>query len=162
MHYINEQIQIQVPNKILTNSFPVFPCQCEIRNLSRPMVVTRPISSLVTKLEPSAGQKTSRISPESAGEYQLIISLYQFNQFTSFNLCQPLAAGFVLHDGLLMGIVFAAFLVGVSLMGGLWCIYTMTGKWMKGCQNGVSPTAALWGAACKVTQSKINSDNWVI
>ncbi|XP_014903663.1 transforming growth factor beta receptor type 3 [Poecilia latipinna] len=75
--------------------------QCEIRNLSRPMVVTRPISSLVTKLEPTAGERTKSLSPESSR--------------------------FVLHEGLLMGIVFAAFLVGVSLMGGLWCIYTYTG-----------------------------------
>ncbi|XP_023204436.1 transforming growth factor beta receptor type 3-like [Xiphophorus maculatus] len=75
--------------------------QCEIRNLSRPMVVTRPISLLVTKLEPSAGQRTKSLSPESSR--------------------------FVLHEGLLMGIVFAAFLVGVSLMGGLWCIHTYTG-----------------------------------
>ncbi|XP_043956384.1 uncharacterized protein engl isoform X2 [Gambusia affinis] len=43
--------------------------QCEIRNLSRPMVVTRPISSLVTKLEPSAGQRTKSLSPESCRGY---------------------------------------------------------------------------------------------
>uniref|UniRef100_A0A087XWS3 ZP domain-containing protein n=1 Tax=Poecilia formosa TaxID=48698 RepID=A0A087XWS3_POEFO len=71
----------------------------------QPMVVTRPISSLVTKLEPTAGERTKSLSPESSR--------------------------FVLHEGLLMGIVFAAFLVGVSLMGGLWCIYTYTGKCRK-------------------------------
>ncbi|KAM4534548.1 transforming growth factor beta receptor type 3 [Fundulus diaphanus] len=75
--------------------------QCEIRNLSRPMVVTWPMSSLVTKMEPSAGQRTKTQSPQSTS--------------------------FVLQEGLLTGIVFAAFLVGVSLMGGLWCIYTYTG-----------------------------------
>ncbi|KAK5607244.1 hypothetical protein CRENBAI_003433 [Crenichthys baileyi] len=75
--------------------------QCEIRNLSRPMVVTWPISSLVTKMKPSAGQRTKRLGPQSTS--------------------------FVLQEGLLMGIVFAAFLVGVSLMGGLWCIYKYTG-----------------------------------
>ncbi|PWA15486.1 hypothetical protein CCH79_00014700, partial [Gambusia affinis] len=87
--------------------------QCEIRNLSRPMVVTRPISSLVTKLEPSAGQRTKSLSPES---------------------CR-----FVLHEGLLMGIVFAAFLVGVSLMGGLWCIHTYTGGYPESSRNAHLP-----------------------
>ncbi|XP_047215799.1 transforming growth factor beta receptor type 3 [Girardinichthys multiradiatus] len=84
--------------------------QCEIRNLSRPMVVTRSISSLVTKMKSSAGQRTKRLSPQSTS--------------------------FVLQEGLLMGIVVVAFLVGVSLMGGLWCIYKYTGGRREGFRDG--------------------------
>ncbi|XP_068593163.1 transforming growth factor beta receptor type 3 isoform X2 [Cebidichthys violaceus] len=80
--------------------------QCEIRNLYRPMVVTQSISSLAPKLGPSAGQRTKRLS------------------------VSPLASPDPEHSmptGPVMGIVFAAFVMGVGLMGGLWCIYYYTG-----------------------------------
>ncbi|XP_041832803.1 transforming growth factor beta receptor type 3 isoform X2 [Melanotaenia boesemani] len=38
--------------------------QCEIRNLSRPMVVTHPMTSLAPKMWTLAGQKTKRLDPE--------------------------------------------------------------------------------------------------
>ncbi|XP_042360092.1 transforming growth factor beta receptor type 3 [Plectropomus leopardus] len=84
--------------------------QCEIRNLSRPMVVTQPISSLASKLpRPPAGQRTKRLSvPPVAGP-------------------DPESSSSVVQMGPVMGIVFAAFVMGVSLMGGLWCIYYHTG-----------------------------------
>lgn len=85
------------------------------------MVVTRPISSLVTKTKPSAGPRTNRT--QSSGEFPLLEDF----SLLHFSLCHHLSAGFMLQEGPLMGIVFAAFLVGVSLMGGLWCIYTYTG-----------------------------------
>lgn len=84
--------------------------QCEIRNLSRPMVVTQAISSLAPRpLRPPAGQRTKRlsVSPEASPD--------------------PEHSSSTVQTGPLMGIVFAAFVMGVSLMGGLWCIYHCTG-----------------------------------
>ncbi|KAE8282831.1 Transforming growth factor beta receptor type 3 [Larimichthys crocea] len=84
--------------------------QCEIRNLSRPMVVTQPIISLPPKLlRPPAGQRTKRLSapPVASPDPEQISSVVQM--------------------GPVMGIVFAAFVMGVCLMGGVWCIYYYTG-----------------------------------
>ncbi|XP_029996088.1 transforming growth factor beta receptor type 3 [Sphaeramia orbicularis] len=84
--------------------------QCEIRNLSRPMVVTQPISSLVPKLlRPPAGQRTKRLSVSPLASPD------------------PEHSSFVAETGPVLGIVFVAFVMGVSLMGGLWCIYSYTG-----------------------------------
>ncbi|XP_036003959.1 transforming growth factor beta receptor type 3 [Fundulus heteroclitus] len=126
--------------------------QCEIRNLSRPMVVTRPMSSLVTKTEPSAGQRTETPSPQSTSEYHLL------NHFTlpQFNPCHALSAGFVLQEGLLTGIVFAAFLVGVGLMGGLWCIYTYTGGRAESFRDGDLTNQP--GEGCNIRTPPVLSD----
>ncbi|KAF7658078.1 hypothetical protein LDENG_00017650 [Lucifuga dentata] len=84
--------------------------QCEIRNLSRPMVVTQPISALAPKpLRPPAGQRTKRLSVSPPANPE------------------PEHSSSVLETGPVMGIVFAAFVMGVCLMGGLWCIYNYTG-----------------------------------
>lgn len=86
--------------------------QCEIRNLSRPMVVTQPISSLATKLRsPSSGQRFKRlsVSPLSSPDSEHISSMVQI--------------------GPLLAIVFAAFVMGICLMGGLWYIYSHTGPY---------------------------------
>ncbi|XP_070779137.1 transforming growth factor beta receptor type 3 [Enoplosus armatus] len=84
--------------------------QCETRNLSRPMVVTQPISSLAPKLQrPPAGQRTKRLSVSPLASPD------------------PEHSSSVLQTGPVMGIVFVAFVMGVSLMGGLWCIYYYTG-----------------------------------
>ncbi|XP_070836278.1 transforming growth factor beta receptor type 3 [Chaetodon trifascialis] len=84
--------------------------QCEIRNLSRPMVVTQPISSLAPKMRrPPAGQRTKRLSLSPAASPD------------------PEHSSSVVQTGPVMGIVFAAFVMGVCLMGGLWCIYCHTG-----------------------------------
>ncbi|CAJ1075669.1 transforming growth factor beta receptor type 3-like [Xyrichtys novacula] len=83
--------------------------QCEIRNLSRPMVVTQPISSLVRKMpRPPAGQRTKRlsVSPSAIPDFQR----------------SP-----VMQIGVLISVVFTAFIMGVILMGGLWCVYNKTG-----------------------------------
>ncbi|KAM7386310.1 hypothetical protein PAMA_009102 [Pampus argenteus] len=84
--------------------------QCEIRNLSRPMVVTQHISSLAPKLSrPPTCQRTKRLS---------------ISPLTSPG---PEHSSSVMQTGPVMGIVFAAFVMGVILMGGLWCIYNYTG-----------------------------------
>ncbi|XP_010778440.1 transforming growth factor beta receptor type 3-like [Notothenia coriiceps] len=83
---------------------------CEIRNLSRPMVVTVPISSLAPKpLHPPVGPTPKRlsVSPMTSPE--------------------PEHSSAVEQTGMLMGAVFIAFVMGVSLMGGVWCIYKYTG-----------------------------------
>ncbi|RVE69088.1 hypothetical protein OJAV_G00074320, partial [Oryzias javanicus] len=83
--------------------------QCEIRNLSRPMVVTHPISSLAPRMQAHTGQRTVRprtppvVSPD------------------------PERSSSELQIGALMGIVFAAFVMGACLMGALWCIFAHTG-----------------------------------
>ncbi|XP_028268623.1 transforming growth factor beta receptor type 3 isoform X2 [Parambassis ranga] len=84
--------------------------QCEIRNLSRPMVVTQPISSQTTKMRPPAGQRIKRLSvaPLAGPDRQH-------------------SSSSALDMGPVIGIVFAAFAMGVGLMGGLWCIYNHTG-----------------------------------
>ncbi|KAI4798253.1 hypothetical protein KUCAC02_022178 [Chaenocephalus aceratus] len=84
--------------------------QCETRNLSRPMVVTVPISSLAPKpLHPPAGPTPKRLSvpPVTSPD--------------------PEHSGAAEQTGMLMGVVFIAFVMGVSLMGGVWCIYKYTG-----------------------------------
>ncbi|KAM6904733.1 transforming growth factor beta receptor type 3 [Xenentodon cancila] len=83
--------------------------QCEIRNLSRPMVVTRPISSLAPKMRAPSGQRTKRLN---------------VTPVTSPDLKH---GNFLVQTGPVMGIVFAAFVMGVSLMGAIWCIYNHTG-----------------------------------
>ncbi|XP_017272161.1 transforming growth factor beta receptor type 3 [Kryptolebias marmoratus] len=84
--------------------------ECEIRNLSRPMLVTRPISSLAPKAPPPAGRRTNslRVAPVASPD--------------------PENSSLGVQTGPLMGIVFAAFGIGVGLMGALWCIYNFTGK----------------------------------
>ena len=115
----------------------VFPSQCEVRNLSRPMVVTQPLSSLAPKLlMPPAGQRTKRLSvspvassdPEQSGESHLSghFPMLLLNCLTSRHTL--LSPGSVVQTGTLMGVVFAAFVMGVSLMAGLWCIYHHTGN----------------------------------
>ncbi|KAJ4932114.1 hypothetical protein JOQ06_010544 [Pogonophryne albipinna] len=84
--------------------------QCEIRNLSRPMVVTVPISSLAPKpLHPPAGPTPKRLS---------------VSPMTSPDPEHSSAAE---QTGMFMGVVLIAFVMGVSLMGGVWCIYKYTG-----------------------------------
>lgn len=95
--------------------------QCEIRNLSRPMVVTQPISSLATKLRaPPAGQRFKRlsVSPVSSPDSEHTMS--------------------VIQTGPLMGIVFVAFVIGVSLMGALWYIYSHTGPYQTSLSEGLT------------------------
>ncbi|XP_033982945.1 transforming growth factor beta receptor type 3 [Trematomus bernacchii] len=83
--------------------------QCEIRNLSRPMVVTVPISSLAPKpLHPPAGPTPKNVSPMTSPD--------------------PEHSSAAKQTGLLMGVVFIAFVMGASLMGGVWCIYYYTGR----------------------------------
>ncbi|XP_062263203.1 transforming growth factor beta receptor type 3 [Platichthys flesus] len=85
--------------------------QCETRILSRPMVVTQSISSLVPKqLRPPAGQRTKRLSVSPVARPG------------------PQDSNSVVQTGPVMGVVLAAFVMGVSLMGGLWCIYNYTAK----------------------------------
>ncbi|KAG7216145.1 hypothetical protein INR49_028993, partial [Caranx melampygus] len=72
--------------------------QCEIRNLSRPMVVTQSISSLAPKVpRPPAGQRTKRlsVSPLSSPD--------------------PNNSSSVLQTGAVLGIIFAAFIMGRRL-----------------------------------------------
>nr|XP_046270791.1 transforming growth factor beta receptor type 3 [Scatophagus argus]XP_046270792.1 transforming growth factor beta receptor type 3 [Scatophagus argus] len=93
--------------------------QCEIRNLSRPMVVTQSISSLATNLlRPPAGQRTKRLSASPV---------------TSPD---PEHSSSAVQMGPVMGSVFAAFVMGVGLMGGLWCIYYHTGARQASLQEG--------------------------
>ncbi|CAK6960313.1 transforming growth factor beta receptor type 3 [Scomber scombrus] len=84
--------------------------QCEIRNLSRPMVVTQRISSLAPKvLRPPTGARTKRLSVSPLASPH------------------PEHSSSVVQTGPVMGIIFAAFVMGVSLVGGLWCIHSYTG-----------------------------------
>ncbi|XP_051988739.1 transforming growth factor beta receptor type 3-like [Xyrauchen texanus] len=77
--------------------------QCEYRNLSRPVLVTSPVGVLA----PPAGKlaqkpaEMSRQSPSPDGRAD---------------------------TGAVLVIVFVAFVMAVSLMGALWCIYTNTGR----------------------------------
>ncbi|XP_061892217.1 transforming growth factor beta receptor type 3 [Entelurus aequoreus] len=91
--------------------------QCETRNLTRPMVVTQPMSSRAHKaVKAATGQRTKRLSPLTSPE-------------------PPQQPSVLVHTGPVMGIAFAAFAMGVSLMGGLWCIYSSTGTrqiWLEG------------------------------
>lgn len=122
------------PVKLKHKPFPVFPLQCEIRNLSRPMVVTHPISSLSPKMKNPTGQRIKRLSvtplarpeTEHSSEYHLLY----FGDVTVFvfKIYHTLSLDLVVETGPVMGIVFAAFVMGVGLMGGLWCIYNYTGN----------------------------------
>lgn len=96
--------------------------QCELRNLYRPMVVTQPISSLAPKLlGPPAGQRHHSSESSSSGPSVLLVLMGSVNP-------TPCLPGFLLHTGPVMGIIFTAFVMGVGLMGALWCIYNHTGE----------------------------------
>nr|XP_019961916.1 PREDICTED: transforming growth factor beta receptor type 3-like [Paralichthys olivaceus] len=85
--------------------------QCEIRNLYRPMVVTQSISSLAPKLlRPPGGPRTKRLSVSPLASPG------------------PRHSNSVVQTGPVIGVMFAAFMMGVSLMGGLWCIYNCTAR----------------------------------
>lgn len=72
--------------------------QCEDRNLSRPVLVTYPVGFMA----PPAGKlaEMSRHIPTHSGA----------------------------DDGPVLVVVFTAFVLGLFLMGALWCIYTQTGR----------------------------------
>ncbi|XP_077058452.1 transforming growth factor beta receptor type 3 [Siphateles boraxobius] len=72
--------------------------QCEDRNLARPVLVTYPVGFLA----PPAGKLTemSRQTPTHSGAEEFLV----------------------------LAVVFAAFVLGLFLMGALWCIYTQTGR----------------------------------
>ncbi|KAJ8404202.1 hypothetical protein AAFF_G00339750 [Aldrovandia affinis] len=82
--------------------------QCEYRTLLRPILVTQPLA-LARYLAPSSGQKALKPSTTP--------------------LSKPSSAdsSSELDTGSVVGISFAAFLIGVTLMGALWCIYRRTG-----------------------------------
>ncbi|XP_056305890.1 transforming growth factor beta receptor type 3 [Danio aesculapii] len=76
--------------------------KCKDRNLSRPVLVTYPAGFLA----PPAGKLAQ--TPAEMSEQA------------------PSPTGAV--EGSVLLVVFAAFLMGLSLMGALWCIYTHTGR----------------------------------
>ncbi|CAL8302456.1 unnamed protein product [Merluccius merluccius] len=84
--------------------------QCEERNLTRPMVVTHPLSAEAGRpLAPPAGQQPlrpsiSQLSEPSPDSSSAMLDVVQF-----------------------IGIVSTAFVMGIVLMGALCCIYTRTG-----------------------------------
>lgn len=53
---------------------------------------------------------------------------FLFFALAHFHFYPILFAGLGVQTGHLMGIVFVAFVIGVSLMGALWCIYNFTGN----------------------------------
>ncbi|XP_051905841.1 transforming growth factor beta receptor type 3 [Hippocampus zosterae] len=86
--------------------------QCEIRNLSRPMVVTQPVSSLARKApKTSTVLRTKRlsVSPQAIP-------------------ASPQQRSSSLQTGPLIGIALAAFVLGVGLMAGLWYVCSPTGN----------------------------------
>ncbi|KAM6957104.1 transforming growth factor beta receptor type 3 [Aplochiton taeniatus] len=83
--------------------------QCEIRNLTRPMLVTQPVG-MARLMAPSAVQRARRPSVSQISKPSP----------------EPNSSGVDL--GPVLGIVFAAFAMGISLMGALWCIHTHTGR----------------------------------
>lgn len=96
------------------------------------MVVTQPISSLATKLlRSSAGQRFKRLSvsplaiSEHSSGYQATFQT-ALSTLSVFVMGAP-CLGSVVEMGPLLGIVFAAFMMGICLMGGLWYIYNHTG-----------------------------------
>lgn len=100
------------------------------------MVVTQPMSSLAPKLpRPPVGQRTKRLSvsavtspdPEHSSEYRFSMLPWDCLNYRH-TPSSTLSPGSVVQTGLVMGLVFAAFVMGVSLMGALWCIYYYTGN----------------------------------
>ncbi|XP_056462370.1 transforming growth factor beta receptor type 3-like [Gadus chalcogrammus] len=82
--------------------------QCEERNLSRPMVVTQPLM-VTPSLSPGAGRP---LAPSAGPRPRRPSAL------------DPDPRGSVIEALPFIGIVFTAFLMGVALMGALYCIYT--------------------------------------
>ncbi|XP_066531208.1 transforming growth factor beta receptor type 3 isoform X2 [Hoplias malabaricus] len=103
--------------------------KCEYRNLSRPVLVTySPSVGLAGLLPPPAGQHAQKSA----------VTRTEMSRHSSSD-----------SDTVpVLVIVFAAFLLGISLMGALWCIYSCTGK----------PTAGHRGSYLDTTEH--NSSSW--
>lgn len=104
------------------------------------MVVYQPMSSLAPKqLKSQLGQRTKRLSVspvtspdiEQSSEYYCMEPFLKFyftaNLFHQQSHTLTLSPGYV-QIGPVMGTIFIAFMMGVGLMGGLWCIYNYTGN----------------------------------
>lgn len=82
--------------------------QCEYRNFSRPMLVYQPVG-VARQLAPPAGQRG------------------QMPSVSQLPKPIPAHSSSGVDTGSVLGIVFVAFLLGISLMGALWYIYSHTG-----------------------------------
>ncbi|KAJ7992713.1 hypothetical protein DPEC_G00281530 [Dallia pectoralis] len=81
---------------------------CGHRNLSRPMLVNQPVGE-VRLLAPPAVQRSQR------------------PRMPQFLKPSPTHSSSGIDTGPVLGIVFVAFLLGIGLMGALWCVYSHTG-----------------------------------
>ncbi|KAL0993072.1 hypothetical protein UPYG_G00102860 [Umbra pygmaea] len=82
--------------------------QCVYRNLSRPMLVNQPVGE-IRHLAPPAVQRS------------------KWPGVPQMPKASPAHSSSVIDTGPVFGIVFVAFLIGISLMGALWCVYSHTG-----------------------------------
>lgn len=128
--------------------------KCDYRNLSRPMLVTSPMS-LAKRLPPPAGQRN--IKPIMTQAELLAVSKplrtsASDQEIIKHRVIEPLQPS-PLHSasgvgtGPVLGIVFAAFLMGICLMGALWCVYSHTGSTAEGPQALPVVDRGVWNQA---------------
>ncbi|XP_076121641.1 transforming growth factor beta receptor type 3 [Alosa pseudoharengus] len=129
-------IKAQLPNQ-----------KCVYRNLTRPMLVTNhlppPAGQLNHKPEickcPIRGgqrnQKSIVTQAEIAMPKSLRTSASGQHRVIEPLKPSPLQSASGVSTGPVLGIVFAAFLMGICLMGALWCVYSRTGTRADGPQG---------------------------
>ncbi|XP_062387886.1 transforming growth factor beta receptor type 3 isoform X2 [Sardina pilchardus] len=138
---------------------------CEYRNLTRPMFVTKrllpPAGQLnhkpaICKCVPPVGQRNHKpvmtqaeiampksLRTSASGQHRAIEPLKP----------SPLQSGSGVGTGPVLGIVFAAFLMGICLMGALWCVYSRTGTRADGPQGIENMGKDAWNHAALLEHS---------
>ncbi|XP_026782798.3 transforming growth factor beta receptor type 3 [Pangasianodon hypophthalmus] len=107
--------------------------QCEYRNLSRPVLVTYLPDALASLVPPPAGK------------------LAQKPRVTETVMSRHSSSSGVASSVLIS--VIAAFLMGIVLMGALWCIYSCTGRPVTVGRNSLQETPSSWSPMSPLEQT---------
>ncbi|XP_031428681.1 transforming growth factor beta receptor type 3 isoform X2 [Clupea harengus] len=131
--------------------------KCENRNLSRPMLVTSPLG-LAKRLPPPSGQRNHKSGVSDSAKPKPLRTSATGQEIDKHRVMEPLqpsplqsASG--VGTGPVLGIVFAAFLMGICLMGALWCVYSRTGTRAEGPQRSADMGRGAWNHAALLEQS---------
>ncbi|XP_063048436.1 transforming growth factor beta receptor type 3 [Engraulis encrasicolus] len=130
--------------------------KCEYRNLSRPMLVTSPMK-LAKHLAPPAAPRHIKGNGNEVAVPKPLRTGLPGNEIEKPRVLEPprpspLQSASGVGTGPVLGIVFTAFLMGICLMGALWCVYTRTGKRGDEQQGLSNMSGGAWNSAALMEQ----------